>query len=178
MNNYETSNIIHLLPRELQIHCLQFLITPNERILVVGSENVGKTCFINKFINNDNNQHNTRSICTVNNRAKMVEANEDNYNFKQKPTKILIMCDVTSTYSITQIYNKFIPKYKDLNVPFTIIINKTDVNNSKWKMQEIISLHEICRKMNHANIHVNCLHWISMNKHFPIQHFDCVTNEI
>lgn len=50
MNNYETSNIIHLLPRELQIHCLQFLITPNERILVVGSKKVGKTSFINRFI--------------------------------------------------------------------------------------------------------------------------------
>ena len=61
MNN-ETSNIIHLLPRELQIHCLQFLITPNERILVVGSKKVGKTCFINRFINNDINQDNTRPI--------------------------------------------------------------------------------------------------------------------
>lgn len=177
MNN-ETSNIIYLLPRELQIHCLQFLITPNERILVVGSEKVGKTCFVNKFMNNHDNRHNTRSICTINNRAKMVEANEDDHNFKQKPTKILIMCDVTSTYSITQIYNKFIPKYNDLNVPFEIIVNRKDANNSKWKMQEIISLHEMCRKMNHANIHVNCLHWISMNKHFPIQHFDHVTNEI
>ena len=175
MNNYETSNIIHLLPRELQIHCLQFLITPNERILVVGSENVGKTCFINKFINNDNNQHNTRSICTINNRAKIVEVEEDNYNFKQKPTKILIICHITSNYSISQIYNKFIPKYKDLNVPFTIIINKTAAHISKWKIQQIFLLDEICRKMNYTNIHV---HLIYMNKHFPIQDFEYITNEI
>jgi len=174
MNN-ETSNIIHLLPRELQIHCLQFLITPNERILVVGSKKVGKTCFINRFINNDINQDNTRSICTINNRAKIVEVTKDNYNFKQKPTKILIICDITSSYSITQIYNKFIPKYKDLNVPFTIIINRKHVNISKWKMQEIILLHEMCRKMNYTNIPV---HWIYMNRHFPIKDFEYITNEI
>jgi GTPase SAR1 family protein len=172
MNNYETTNIIHLLPRELQIHCLQFLITPNERILVVGSKKVGKTSFINRFINNDNNQDNTRSICTINNRAKIVEVTKDNYNFKQKPTKILIICDITSSYSITQIYNKFIPKYKNLNVPFTIIINRKDLKISKW---EINLLHEICRKMNYTNIPI---HSIYMNGHFPIQDFEYITNEI
>ena len=178
-HEYKNHNdIIHKLPRELQIHCLQFLTTPNERIIVIGSKNVGKTTCINQLMQNTHS-HKYNPITDINTRVKIAELNDaNNYNFLKKPTNIIVICDVISSVSMHNIYNNFIPKYVHLNVPFTIIINNTtDADISKWQMHEIkilIKQKQFFEKQLKSKIPI---HWISSNMPFPSRDFEYIMNK-
>ena len=43
------SNIIANLPSELQVNTFQFLVKPNERVILVGNPGGGKTIFIRRI---------------------------------------------------------------------------------------------------------------------------------
>jgi septin family protein len=98
------------------------MLIPNERILVVGSKNSGKTTFINLF------QKLVKSHKSTN-YYSMMEINDEINEVMKKPTKIIVICDITCHNSIEQIYEHYIPYYKDLygvNIPLIIFVNKIE----------------------------------------------------
>jgi hypothetical protein len=131
MSNQIDNSIIYRLPRELQIQCLQFLsiripnerllvVGNNERLLIVGSNDNDKTTFINllrratqpkklPLLNKPKTFYNIKE--------KTIKKTINNFNIK--PTKIIILSDVTS-YS----YEYYIPFYKYLNIPFIVFKKK------------------------------------------------------
>jgi len=158
MSNQIENSIINRLPRELQIECLQMLI-PSQRLLVVGNKKSGKTTFINQLREREQEYIDKKGI-------QIMELNKDKVQFKKNPTKIICICDITSKVSISQIHDHYIPRYKHLQIPFTIIMNKSDISCSKWKIRDIKTLH--------AKIHVFekelgmtiLIHWISNKTKF------------
>ena len=156
MANQTENSIIYRLPRELQIQCLQLLI-PNERILVVGYKNVGKTNFINLLQEQEQENIHKKAV-------QIMELNKDKIQFNKNPTKIIFICDTTSSISISQIHNHYIPTYKHLRIPFTVIINKTDISPSKWKIQDIIIVQTKIRKFEKELGITIPIHWISNKK--------------
>ena len=133
MSNQTDNSVIHTLPRELQIECLKFLV-PCQRILVVGHEKSGKTTFINLLREREQEIIHEKGV-------QIMELQKDKIKFNQNPTKIMFVCDLTSSVSISQIHEHYIPKYKHLQIPFTIIINKADICPSKWKIRDMMTLH-------------------------------------
>jgi GTPase SAR1 family protein len=184
----KTRSIIERLPVSIQILCLQFLITPNERILLMGTKGVGKTSFLNKILQKTFNNNHEKceddemlKLYDVNRRVKIAELHEQiiysNHKIPINPTKIIIMADVSCTKSIRKIYNYFIPTYKILTNNFVIIINKFDVNKSSWKKKELkILLHKITDFEKHVNQKIP-IHWFSIKGELSITRFNYITNE-
>lgn len=158
MSNQIENSIINRLPRELQIECLQLLI-PSQRLLVVGHKKSGKTTFINLLREREQEYIDKKGV-------QIMELQKDKFLFNKNPTKIICICDSTSGVSISQIHEHYIPKYKHLQIPFIIIINKADISPSKWKIRDIIILQTKIRlfeKELGMTIHI---HWISNKNKF------------
>lgn len=162
MARQNDNSIICRLPREIQIQCLQFLV-PNQRLLVVGDKNVGKTTFINRLREQEEQCINKKGI-------QIMESNTDKCILNKKPTKIIFMCDATSGVSMSQIYNHYIPKHKHLQIPFTIIINKTDISPSKWKIADIIIMKKKIHEFEEELGTTIPIHWLSDKKKYHTYH--------
>lgn len=140
------TNIIATLPRELQVNTFQYLVKPNERVLLLGNAGVGKTNFIRRikksgflplYFSTDPIQFNK-----INDRVSIVELGglwkySSLYKKVANPTRIIIMASVTSCVSIQDITRYYLPKCRKYNVPITIIFNKTDYPHNSWKYREL-----------------------------------------
>jgi GTPase SAR1 family protein len=158
MSNQIENSIIHRLPRELQIECLQLLI-PSQRLLVVGHKKSGKTTFINQLREREQEYIDKKGV-------QIMELNKDKVQFNKNPTKIICICDSTSCVSISQIHDHYIPKYKHLQIPFVLIINKADISCSKWKISHIKTLQKKIHVFEKELGITIPIHWISNKTKF------------
>ena len=140
------SNIIANLPSELQVNTFQFLVKPNERVILVGNPGVGKTIFIRRIKKSGFSPRYSPSKIVqfnkINRRVSIAELGglwkySSLYKKVANPTRIIIMASITSCISIRDITLYHLPKCRQYNVPITIIINKTDVPQTDWKHCEM-----------------------------------------
>lgn len=145
-STFTMTTIITTLPRELQVNTFQFLVKPNERVLLVGNPGVGKTNFIRRIKKSgfSPRYHSTDpfQFNKINDRVSIAELGglwkySSLYKKVANPTRIIIMASITSCISIRDITLYHLPKCRQYNVPITIIINKTDVPQSDWKHCEM-----------------------------------------
>jgi len=173
------SEIIVNLPVSLQIECLKYLITPNERILLVGSRDIGKSYFIQKcqnkpfpvFVNMYGfmvskpnvivNTVRNNVITKLNSRVQIAELNglqlQINESILKKTTKIIIMGSLTSSVSIQKIYRYYIPKFINKSIQIEIVLTHSDAPNYTWKHLELRLLK---RQMKIHHLHQK-IHYIS-----------------
>jgi hypothetical protein len=138
MSNQIENNIIYRLPRELQIECLQFLIPDNEMLFIfrnkkslfVGCKNV-VTTFINRLPDLDMRENDDIRYYYTPLKYKIMKYLHKPYKIMEysheNPRKIIIMCDVSSPESISQVYNHYIPHYIHLKIPFVILLNANNI---------------------------------------------------
>jgi hypothetical protein len=158
------TEIIYKLPTTLQIECLKYLITPNERILLIGIKGVGKKSFINSFTNKTLQY--TTIYKDINNTIEFVRLN-DRVNLavlselwgvsletqllqiiNQLPTRVILMGSVISAISLKKIYQIYIPLFLALSyskfgkngIKIDIILTHTDHPNYTWKQLELRTL--------------------------------------
>jgi GTPase SAR1 family protein len=139
------TDIIAILPRELQVKTFQYLVQPNERVLLVGNPGVGKSSFIRAIKKEafSSRYVPTDSICfnTVHNVSIIELGGQGKYSSAYKkagnPTRIIIMADVTSDLSMKEVINFHLPKYSTYNVPITIVFNKVDIPRTQWKNTDL-----------------------------------------
>lgn len=195
------TEIINKLPRCLQIECMKYLITPNERIILIGVNGVGKKSFIRKCKNEEFQQEyiyyynykNKANILNINQRIKIaILSGLWNVGFlenkilkllnQQLPTRMVFMASVISSVSLRQIYQCYIPLLLNLYHPFIskskfkidIILTNTDHPRYTWRELELRTLK---RKLKEVNI--DSLYYVS-NKTgagFENKYFESFYNE-
>ena len=140
------SNIIANLPSELQVNTFQFLVKPNERVILVGNPGVGKTIFIRRIKKSGFSPRYSPSKIVqfnkINRRVSIAELGglwrfSSAYTKVANPTRIIIMADVTSGLSIKDVILVHLPRCREYNLPITIIFNKTDIPRVNWKHREL-----------------------------------------
>jgi GTPase SAR1 family protein len=192
------SEIITKLPSTLQIECIQYLKTPNERIILAGFNGVGKTSFIRRCTNREfqtnyiPNNTNLPEIVTLNQRAKVVVLSDQwttgieqrlLRNAKQLPTRVILMASVITSISLRKIYQYYIPIFLELEREmlangsmFTIDIVLTNTDHPRYTWREL-ELRKLKLKVREFNI--NPVFYVS-NKTgdgFDNKYFDYLRNE-
>jgi len=191
------TDIITNLPTSLQIECIKYLVTPSERIILLGVNGVGKKCFIRKY-NNEKFQHEYTPSSTIvyNNYLEIVRLNQ-RVNFavlsglfvlnlevkiqnlvNQLPTRVILMASVISSISLRQIYQRYIPIIlgckQEKKFKIDIILTNTDHPRYTWRELELRTLK---RKMKEFNI--DSMYYVS-NKTgagFDNKYFESLYNE-
>jgi small GTP-binding protein len=175
--------LIKKLPTTLQIHCLQYLITPNERILLVGDEGSGKTTFIQKIKGEPFSEKYYPTFFyefyTINKRVKIIEVGgqwffSSAYKKDINPTNIIIVVNVTSYMIMYNSVNMYIQKYRKYNVPFTIIVNKTDIPHALWNKYYLI--YKI-QNIKPPLLHPVTIHLVSFKNDNITDKFSYIVNE-
>jgi len=190
------SEIISKLPTALQIECIKYLVTPNERIILLGINGVGKKSFIRKCNNFDFQSEYSINFDSVefikfNKRVKIaVLSGLWSYTLefrllkfvKQPPTRVILMASVISSLSLRKIYLYYIPLFLGLrnemkdkpDFKIDIILTNTDHPRYTWKELELRILK---RKLKEFDI--NSMYLISnkTGNGFDNKYFDCICNE-
>jgi hypothetical protein len=171
------------LPSSLQIQVFTYLTLPNERILLVGENSVGKTEFIQKcgytkteVCHLSNLSHICGCCYTINSRVKIMELSDGLFtNLLKKrfsgintPTKIVLMASVVDRVSIQKIYNCFILLLVSWNVPIIIILTHIDQPIHLWRTFE---LRKLKQRLFHYGI-LGSLYWVSNKTKKGIHHPD------
>ena len=146
------SSIIATLPTPLQVNILQYLVKPNERVLLLGNAEVGKTNFIRRIKKTGFLPQYTHTVLVefnkINDRVSIAEIGgywkccSSVYKQVANPTRIIIMADVTSGLSIRDAILIHLPNCDKYNVPITIIFNKTDIPQVEWNHHELEWFHK------------------------------------
>jgi GTPase SAR1 family protein len=192
------TEIITKLPSTLQIECIQYLKTPNERIILAGFNGVGKTSFIRRCTNRKfqtnyiPNNTNLPEIVTLNQRAKVVVLSDQwtagieqrlLRNTNQLPTRVILMASVITSISLRKIYQYYIPLFLELEremlangsrFSIDIVLTNTDHPRYTWRELELRRLKLKVREFN-----INPVYYVS-NKTgdgFDNKYFDYLRNE-
>jgi hypothetical protein len=138
---------------------MKFLVTSNERIVLLGINGVGKMSFIRKC--NSIFQHkcvNSVDFIKLNERVKFIVFNSlssMNYEYyrltlNRPPTRILLMASVISSKSMKVLYQFYIPLILKETIlkglPIDIILTHTDYPRYTWKELELRILKRTLQK--------------------------------
>jgi GTP-binding protein EngB required for normal cell division len=182
------SEIYEKLPSSIQIMIYTYLTLPNERILLVGENGVGKTSFIENC-----RTHSQTSPCifqdpsgsfichTINPRVKMAEMNStlirsNNIDILHerldrevnKPTRVIVMASVVNRDSIQKAYNYFIPLLILWKIPISVILTHVDKPLHLW---HFLDLHKLKQRLYQSKI-FDSLYWVSNESGKGIYHED------
>ena len=144
-NNINTSSKksflerIKRIPLESRLNNILNYTKPHQ-ILLVGNTGVGKSSYIEKMKNKPFRKEYTPSfkpsIHNINSSLTIMELPKSDdfyqttaieYEFCKKATKIIIMVSQDS-YSSYEYIEKYFRKFNYLNIPFEILINKSDIS--------------------------------------------------
>jgi len=173
------TEIINRLPTALQIECIKFLVTKNERIILLGVNGVGKKSFVRKCNNEQFQQQYTNitidsiEFIEINKRVKLAVLSglwswTLEYRLlrfvNQPPTRVILMASVISSISIRKIYMYYIPLFLELRkemkhkVGFIIDIILTNIDHPRYTWKEL-ELRTLKRKLKEFDI--NSMYLIS-----------------
>jgi hypothetical protein len=175
------------LPSSIQILIITYLKYPNERILLVGENSVGKTSFIENCRRNVQippcvfeDPSGSFTCYTINSRVKMAEMNSslswsNNVGTLQEklsgvniPTRVIIMASVVNRASIQKAYNYFVPLLVWWKVPMVIILTHVDKPLHLW---HFLDLRKLKQRLVQYKI-FDSLYWVSNETGKGIYHED------